>query len=60
MTDKIELYKLEYEHQVKLHKTQIGLIGRILELILGSDFYYELQYDLYEKYGLNYEDVYKE
>lgn len=51
--EKMQAYATDWNHAVKLHKQQIGIIGRIRELIVGSEFWFDLDNELYGKYGLS-------
>lgn len=58
--DVLDLYVSDWNHRVGLHKIQIGLIGRFLEFLFGSDrFYFELESTLYNKYRVTLSEVIK-
>ena len=56
---KAKSYMYEYKMRVETHKNDIGFIGRFFEKLFGTDFYSNLDIDMYTEYRMKWIDAYE-
>ena len=52
-------YMHEYKMRIETHKVDIGILGRFFEKLFGTDFYSNLDIDMYTEYKMKWIDAYE-